>query len=83
MKAEGIPEGTIGVLNMNTQQIVIRPAGEPDENQELFIVQYGSWVPRRNKTIRELVEGIRADLIESETWRESAEEKLDELERLM
>jgi len=83
VKADGIPEGTIGVHDMNTRQIVTRPAGEPDENQELFIVQYGSWVPYRHNTMQELIDAIRADLIECETWREAAEERLDELEKLL
>ena len=83
MKADGLDDGIICVLDMNTQRPVPRPAGPPDENQELFIVIDGDVVPYRHKTRQELVDGIRSDLIECETWREAAEEKLDELEKLL
>ena len=53
MRATGIPEGTMAVWNMNTQNFDTRPAGEPDENQELWVVEDGLWQPCREVTRKE------------------------------
>ena len=79
MKADGINEGTIGVMDMNLQRIVIRPAGEPDENQELSIVQDGEWVPYRHKTMRELVDEATAMLTDASASIEAAMDILEQI----
>jgi hypothetical protein len=53
MKAPGLSDGTIGVWDMQRNCIVPNPAGEPDENQELYMVEDGEWVPYRDITERE------------------------------
>ena len=76
MKADGLDDGIICVLDMNTQRPVPRPAGPPDENQELFIVIDGDVVPYRKKTMAERIEKATALMNDGLA---SFEEAIDEL----
>ena len=53
MRAEGIPEGTVALWDTQRNVPVIRPSGEPDENQEKWVVKDGRWQPLRDITERE------------------------------
>ena len=72
MKADGLDDGIICVLDMNTQRPVPRPAGPPDENQELFIVIDGDVVPYRKKTLQELVDEAMAMMTDAIASMEAA-----------
>ena len=80
MKADGLDDGIICVLDMNTQRPVPRPAGPPDENQELFIVIDGDVVPYRHKTRQELVDEATAMLTDAQASVEAAMDLLGEID---
>ena len=80
MKADGIPDGVICVMDMQTQRPVPRPPPTPDENQELFIVIDGDAVPYRHKTTAELVEEATAMLVDAQASVEAAMDLLGEID---
>ena len=53
MQANNIPEGTVGVWDMQRQSFIALPPEELNENQELWIVKDGRWQPDREITDRE------------------------------
>ena len=72
MKADGIPDGVICVMDMQTNRPVPRPPPTPDENQELFIVIDGDVVPYRKKTLQELVDEAMAMMTDAIASMEAA-----------
>ena len=53
MQANNIPEGTIGVWDMQRQSFVALPPEELNADQELWIVKDSRWQPNREITDRE------------------------------